>query len=34
MGHDMDTYLAHYGSSLIFTDEERRKISKIMGDVK
>lgn len=34
MGHDIDTYLAHYGSSLIFTDEERRKISKIMGDVK
>jgi integrase len=34
MGHDMDTYMAHYGSSLIFTDEERRKINKIMGDVK
>ena len=34
MGHDMDTYIAHYGSSLIFTDEERRKIQKIMGDVK
>lgn len=34
MGHDMDTYLAHYGSSLIFTEEERRKIAKIMGDVK
>ena len=34
MGHDMDTYIAHYGSSLIFTDEERRQISKILGDVK
>lgn len=34
MGHDMDTYIAHYGSSLIFTDDERRKISNIMGDVK
>lgn len=34
MGHDMDTYIAHYGSSLIFTDEERRKIQKIMGNVK
>jgi integrase len=34
MGHDMDTYIAHYGSSLIFTEEERRKIQKIMGDVK
>ncbi len=34
MGHDMDTYIAHYGSSLIFTDSERRKIEKIMGEVK
>jgi len=34
MGHDMNTYIAHYGSSLIFTDEERRKINRIMGDVK
>lgn len=34
MGHDIETYLAHYGSSLIFTDEERRKINKIIGNVK
>ena len=34
LGHDADTYLAHYGSSLIFTEEERRKINKIFGDVK
>ncbi|KKN51444.1 hypothetical protein LCGC14_0622600 [marine sediment metagenome] len=34
LGHDMDTYLAHYGSSLIFNDVERRKIAKIMGEVK
>lgn len=34
MGHDIDTYIAHYGSSLIFTESERRKINKIMGDVK
>jgi integrase len=34
MGHDMDTFIAHYGSSLIFTEEERRKIRNIMGDVK
>lgn len=34
MGHDMDTFLAHYGSSLIFQDSERRKIQKIMGEVK
>jgi len=34
MGHDLDTFIAHYGSSLIFTDVERREIQKIMGDVK
>ncbi len=34
MGHDIDTYIAHYGSSLIFTESERRKIMKILGDVK
>ena len=34
MGHDMDTYILHYGSSLIFVEDERRKIAKIMGDVK
>jgi integrase len=34
MGHDIDTYVAHYGSSLIFTDQERRKIEKIWGEVK
>ena len=34
LGHDMDTFMLHYGSSLIFTPEERRKIEKIMGDVK
>jgi len=34
MGHDIDTYIAHYGSSLIFTESERRRIAKIWGDVK
>lgn len=34
MGHDMNTYINHYGSSLIFTEDERRKIQKIFGDVK
>jgi len=34
MGHDIDTYVAHYGSSLIFTESERRKIAKILGEVK
>lgn len=34
MGHDIDTFISNYGSSLIFTDSERRHIQKIMGDVK
>jgi integrase len=34
MGHDVNTFIAHYGSSLIFTEDERRKISSIFGDVK
>jgi len=34
MGHDIDTYMTHYGSSLIFQDFELRKINKILGDVK
>lgn len=34
MGHDMDTFMAHYGSSLIFTEQEKRKIERILGDVK
>ena len=34
LGHDINTYLAHYGSSLIFTEDERRKILKIVGEVK
>ena len=34
MGHDMDTFIAHYGSSLIFTPSEKTNIIKIMGDVK
>lgn len=34
LGHDMDTYILHYGSSLIFTEAERREIAKIIGDIK
>lgn len=34
MGHDMETYFNHYGSSIIFTPEERLEIRKIMGNVK
>lgn len=33
LGHDIDTYYVHYGSPLIFTEIERRKIMKIMGEV-
>jgi len=33
MGLDYETYISHYGSSLIFTDAERRKISRIYGEV-
>ncbi len=34
MGHDIDTYTTHYGSSLIFTDMERKEINEIIGNVK
>lgn len=34
MGNDINTYIAHYGSSMIFNDKERRQISGIFGDVK
>ncbi len=34
MGHDMDTFMAHYGSSLIFTQDERRKIERIFGTIR
>ena len=33
LGHDMETYMAHYGSPQIFTEKERHKIMSIMGDV-
>jgi integrase len=34
MGHDFETYLTHYGSSLIFNPNEKMDIMKIMGDIK
>jgi len=34
MGHDMDTFMAHYGSSLIFTREEIGMIQKMYGPVR
>jgi len=32
-GHDHNTFLKHYGSPSIFTDQQRDKIVDIMGDV-
>lgn len=34
LGHDINTYLAHYGSAMIFTQQDKIDIMKIMGDVK
>lgn len=34
MGHDIATYISNYGSSLIFTDEEKLEIKKILGHQK
>lgn len=34
LGHDTETFMVHYGSSLIFTPQERMGIMKIMGNVK
>jgi integrase len=34
MGHDIETYLSYYGSSLIFNSQEKLEIMKILGDVK
>lgn len=31
MGHDINTYMSNYGSSLIFTPQERRKIMGLIG---
>ncbi len=33
LGHDHDTFLKHYGSPSIFTDQQRDKIVDILGDV-
>ena len=34
LGHDLETYYNNYGSSLIFSPEEKREIMNIYGDVK
>jgi len=33
LGHDHNTFLKHYGSPSIFTDQQRDKIVDILGDV-
>jgi len=33
LGHDYNTFLKHYGSPSIFTDQDRDKIVEILGDV-
>lgn len=34
MGHDTETFLTHYGSSLVFTPQDKIKIMNIFGQVK
>lgn len=34
LGHDMATYMTHYGSSLIFTEYEQQQIHRIIGEVR
>lgn len=34
LGHDMNTYIAHYGSPLIFTPQERQDILSIYGQIR
>ena len=34
LGHDIGTYLVHYGSPMIFTPQEKIQIMNILGDVK
>lgn len=33
LGHDHNTFLKHYGSPSIFTDQQRDKIVEILGDI-
>ena len=33
LGHDHNTFLKHYGSPSVFTDQQRDKIVDILGDV-
>jgi len=33
LGHDHNTFLKHYGSPSIFTDQQRDKIIEILGDI-
>ena len=33
LGHNLDTFLKHYGSPSVFTDQQRDKIVEILGDM-
>ncbi len=33
LGHDVDTYLKHYGSADVFSDKDMRQIKDILGDI-
>jgi integrase len=33
LGHDHDTFIKHYGSPSVFTDQQRDKIIDILGDI-
>jgi integrase len=33
LGHDVDTYLKHYGSADVFSDKDMRQIKEILGDI-
>lgn len=34
MGHDFETFMSNYGSNLLFSEQDKIKISKIMGTIK
>jgi len=33
LGHDVDTYLKHYGSADVFSDRDMRQIKELLGDI-
>ena len=33
LGHDMNTFLKHYGSPSVFSDQDRDKMIEVLGDI-